>query len=182
MPATGSAWSRSEWLRRLGYKTGSEPPIASAIQPTLRSGDASELLPPLLAPQGWGGGYAPAVAGAFSGFQVHARAVGGCFVDVDCTKSFGAWLETSPRGTWSGTPRALYEEIPTVVSTVEWGSDTGGMTVDVPWFEFTNSHTFLKPTFYVPSGTLLYILHNVQAIEIASAIHVRDVPVGLAPD
>lgn len=184
MPAPGASWSRSEWLRRLGYKTGDQPPIAHALQPTLGSGDASELLPPLLAPQGWFGGISTAVAARSSCFEIHARGVGGCFALVDMDNNWGLSFETTrdPGYILSTTHPPVVEQagIDTVVTS---GSVPVWSAHSLPIFVGSASGVeFSPPTIFIPPGTFMYAEGTAANVALNGAIHVRDVPVGLAPD
>ena len=184
MPAPGSAWSRSEWLRRLGYKTGSEPPIASAIQPTLRSGDASELLPPLLAPQGWARPTDLVVPGGGTYAIVEViPAIGGTVVHYDGTSGWTVSIESVLRATSTFTSTLpIYEEREGVRTVLNVGSDTAAIT-DGPRFSGGASLLEFVPTrLYCPPSFRLYIEQTAPAAILDGALHVRDVPVGLAPD
>ena len=183
MPAPGSAWSRSEWLRRLGYKTGQEPPIASAIQPTLLSGDASELLPPLLAPQGWARGTtAVPGAGTFGVIEV-VPAIGGTYLIYDATTMYTVSIESARRGTVTlAAALPIYEERTGVRTVLLPGSDTASIA-DGP--RFTGGASLLEwgpAPFYCPPSFRLYIQAVTATAVLDGALHVRAVPVGLAPD
>jgi len=188
VPAPGSAWSRSEWLRRLGYKTGQEPPIASAIQPTLRSGDASELLPPLLAPQGWGRIWLVAApgAGSFHSLEVIGSAPGGAFVEFNGETNVAFSIEDARRPTFSVSLVApLQIESPGVQTVANNGVDTAALDVQAPRFGVLfspNLVEFISPKIHVPPGKFFYVQAQTAALVINGAFHVRDVPVGLAPD
>lgn len=186
MPAPGASWSRSEWLRRLGYKTGDQPPIAHALQPTLGSGDASELLPPLLAPQGWFGGISPNVAASSSAWEVHSRAVGGCFVQVDMDTNWGLSFETTRDPSFIlTTVHAPVVEQPGIETVVTSGPIATWSATGLPIFVGavnTTQPEFGPAPVYVPPGIFMYVTATAANIACNGAIHVRDVPVGLAPD
>lgn len=181
---TPTAWSRSAWLQRLGYKTGDMPPIAAAFTPTLASGDASELLPPLLAPQGWAGGLEAAHgAGNFSGYEVVCRAVGGSFVKVDASAS--VQFQLLPHGSMGAAwvpnvPRTFAIEHPGIKSTVTGGHSIASLgTAPVLSLAWAMPG---KTSIYIQPDNSLYVLAVADNTPVSMAIHVRDVPVGLAPD
>ena len=184
MPRVSSSWSRAEWVRRLGFKTGDQPPIGAAITPTLASGDASQLLPPLLAPQGWTGG--SFTAANFGAVQIHARAIGGCFVSLELAPSAASatWsfeIVASPRATYTaGVTPTIWEESPGVVSTLTIGSDTAFIT-DGPFISgLTNTQPPMVDV-YIPPGMFLHaVALGIAALQVAC--HLRDVPVGNAAD
>jgi len=188
MPAPGASWSRTEWLRRLGYKTGDEPPIAHAIQPTLRSGDATELLPPLLAPQGWFRAYSPGVPGSYAAVQL-IPARGGAFFRVDIYQPH--WIMVTehpstspPYTTTSATP--IQESQPGVQTAVSQGN-VGSIPADAPRFgvpvvSTTNLVEFIAPLIFVPPGKCAIVGNSNISVSFDGAGFVRDVPVGLAPD
>lgn len=188
MPRVSSSWSRAEWVRRLGFKTGDQPPIGAAITPTLASGDASQLLPTLLAPQGWAGG--GLTAAAYGAVEIQSLGIGGCFVELELGPNpplVGAvvtWVfEIVPtrRGSYTATiTPTIWEESPGVQSRITLGSDTAAIT-DGP---FIKGETNTQPpgmNIFVPSGSFLYAvaLGNNQ---ITVAAHLRDVPAGNATD
>lgn len=184
MPSPGSAWSRSEWLRRLGYKTGSEPPIASAIQPTLRSGDASELLPPLLAPQGWARPTDLVVPGVATFAIVEViPAVGGTVIHYDATTQFTVSIESAPRGTTTITSvLPIYAEREGIRTTLNVGSDTALITDGPRWIGGASLLEYGPARLYCPPSFRMYIESINSAAILDGALHVRDIPVGLAPD
>ena len=187
---TGSAWSRSEWLRRLGFKTGDEPPIAVAIQPTLGSGDASELLPPLLAPQGWyGDTQVTPPALSFAALEIIAGAKGGAYLDylsAVTSPSGEAFvlqnLATRPAAFTFGSLLTGFEEqegVRTIVNGGSMSSLPNGPAVASPVSAAGIGNiisVFIKP------GTRLYITCAAATVAATIAVHVRDIPVGLAPD
>jgi len=180
---TGTAWSRSAWLQRLGFKTGDMPPIAAAFTPTLASGDASELLPPLLAPQGWAGGVMQTRgAGNFSGFLIHSMAVGGCFVKFDLSASVEARIQEGLPAAWVLDGVRTFEvEQPGIRSEVQAGHLTAS-SGDPPIFTMGLDTPYLYSSVFVPSGHTLTLTHSTANTALISAIHVRDVPAGIAPD
>lgn len=181
---TGSAWSRSEWLRRLGFKTGDEPPIAVAIQPTLRSGDASELLPPLLAPQGWADArVAAGGAGTYSALEV-TGAVGGTFIKPDV---IAAWLlhlsDTRPAAFTPGAAADIETEVGPVKSACTEGVFSSLPThVQFGTLAVATLVEFVAPTIYIGPGRRGYVIQFSTNQDLVGAVHVRDVPVGSAPD
>jgi len=180
---TPSAWSRSAWLQRLGYKTGDQPPIAAAFTPTLASGDASELLPPLLAPQGWAGGVEQTHgAGNFSGYLIHSMGIGGCFVRFDLSGTVEARIqEGRPTGWVLDAARVFGVEQPGIRSTVEGGHLTSSPG-NPPTFTMGLDTPYLYSSVFVPAGNTLTLTHATANTALTAAIHVRDVPAGLAPD
>jgi len=183
MPRVTSSWSRSEWLRRLGFKTGDQPPLASSIMPTLRSGDASELVPPLLAPQGYAQISHGPVAGAHSTLEVRSVAPGGCWVAADSalTGIFFQWMGL-PSATYTAvvTP-TVYLEQPDMLSLITVGDETAP-PASVPTLGLQANSDVLARHWYVPNGQALYFCPNLPNTTVLGYVHVRDVPVGLAAD
>lgn len=184
---TGSAWSRSEWLRRLGFKTGDEPPIALAIQPTLGSGDASELLPPLLAPQGWASGVtAVPGAGVYAAIEVTGSAAGGCFMRPDVIHGWLLTINDTVPGTYTpGAALAIQTEVGDVRTLVSQGTFSALPADRVQFGDLVGGATlqeFIAPEIYIGPGRRAYLIRAIAANFFSSAIHIRDVPVGLAPD
>jgi len=164
------------------------PPIAAAFTPTLASGDASELLPPLLAPQGWAGCAGPAVGVAeYAALMIHSRGIGGCFVHTDLdlgTVTAFATLSPLPDPTWaSHALLPVFEESPGVLSTVERGMVTAIASTDVPfWVQSSTGGDWNPHPWFVPSGTYLTVAQSIVQLPLYCAVHLRDVPVGVAPD
>ncbi len=185
MPAPGASWSRSEWLRRLGYKTGDQPPIAHAITPTLGSGDASELLPPLLAAQAWVGTvtFTP-TAGTNATMEIHATAPGGAF--ITWVSSNDSWvLQISPTQLSVWTDQSACPTM-TEFGTLETSVRLGNLSaiLDGPGFSerLTGGGADDRVSIFVAPGTYAYIMMGSTGSTMLMAAHVRDVPVGLAPD
>jgi hypothetical protein len=88
----GHSLNLSEWLRRLGFKDGAEPPIARVIQPVQVVQDVSGLLPPTLPPSGFSGGLTTGAAGAFSALEIGGGTQGGTFVEVKAGLSAGGFV------------------------------------------------------------------------------------------
>jgi len=143
------------------------------------------MLPPLLAPQGWCGGIAPAVGARYQTFEIHSRGIGGCFVKPDFDLY---WVMT-----FTETPRLSYTlayalpplvEQPGIRTTVSAGNDTLPIpNATNPLFLGTQTNVaFQSEEVYVPSGVYMYCQCVTIATALNGAIHIRDVPVGLAPD
>jgi len=183
MPRPGSTWSRSEWLRRLGFKSGDMPPIAAAFTPTLASGDASELLPPLLAPQGWAGVDIPASVGLHGVYGVQSKGVGGCFVELDVNQISRLSLSATSLTALGLIP--LQGQIPGVNSTfgaaVIPTASTPLQANDGFLMEGFGNYQPTKPL-YVPPGSYLYVYANAPSLAFQGTVFVRDVPAGLAED
>jgi len=185
MPAPGSSWSRSEWLRRLGFKTGQEPPLVTTIQPTLGSGDASELLPPLLAPQGWvAANTAAGGAGTYSALEL-VGAIGGSFMQPDITHAWYLAIEESrPAAFTPGAAPLSVDEIEGVTSIKTEGVFSALPTnrVVIGVFAGATLQEFIGPQIYIRPSARAYVIQSVANSNLGGAIKVRDVPVGLAAD
>lgn len=161
------------------------PPIAAAFTPTLASGDASELLPPLLAPQGWAGCTAPAVGATdFSAATIHSRGIGGCFVIADFDLgaiNLYATLSDAVDPTWVSTATlTVMEESPGVLSTLERGYVTAIASQDVPSLYQERGADPMH--WYVPSGKFLTFVQGTALLPLVCNVHIRDVPAGNAGD
>ena len=161
------------------------PPIAAAFTPTLASGDASELLPPLLAPPGWAGCTSPAYAvGQYGALTIHSRGIGGCFITADFdlgTVAVYATLADAVDPTWvQSAALPIMEEAPGVLSTVDRGYVTAIATQDVP--TLYQSQGVDPMPWYIPSGMFLTFVQGQTLLPIICNVHVRDVPAGIAPD
>jgi hypothetical protein len=161
------------------------PPIAEAFTPTLASGDASELLPPLLAPQGWAGCTSPAVGAAdYAALTIHSRGIGGCFITADfdlATVPVYATLSDAVDPTWVSTATlTVMEESPGVLSTLDRGYVTAIASGDVP--SLYQERGADPMPWYVPSGKFLTFVQGAVLVPIICNIHIRDVPAGIAPD
>ena len=159
------------------------PPIAAAFTPTLASGDASELLPPLLAPQGWAGVDIPASVGLHGLYGVHSKGVGGCFVELDVNQISRISLSATSLITLGFV--ALQEQIPGVNSVF------GVATVASGLLPMQGNDGFLMEGFgnyqptkalYVPPGSYLYVYAHAPSLAFQGSVFVRDVPAGLAED
>jgi len=183
MPRVTSSWSRAEWLRRLGFKTGDQPPLASSIMPTLRSGDASELVPPLLAPQGYAGIDQAAVLGSHSFVEVRSNAPGGTWVSVDpvVTGYYVQWFGDQSATYIPLTTPTIYESSPGVLAGITFGTDTV-VPASVPLLGLSTLIDVRAPAWYVPPGQTLYAGTWAVTQSLQGCVFVRDVPVGLAAD
>lgn len=178
---TPTSWSRSEWLRRLGFKTGDMPPIAAAFTPTLASGDASELLPPLLAPQGWAGGEGTVTAN-FSAWELQSRGIGGTFVCLEVGRDHLLHFSPTPVvGFTASTTKAVQEVVPGVTSVLRDGNVAVYIAASDPYFREGFGSIYLTPI-YIPPGTYLYAYAAANAISCPAAFLIRDVPAGNAGD
>lgn len=185
MPAPGASWSRSEWLRRLGYKTGDQPPIAHAITPTLGSGDASELLPPLLAAQAWVGTvtFSPTLS-THATMEVHGTAPGGAFITwVSSNESWVLTLSPTQHANWTDQAACpTMTEFGTLETLVRLGNFSA--LSDGPGFSERNLGGGANDSVgvFVSPGSYAYLTVGGLSTTMLMGVHVRDVPVGLAPD
>jgi hypothetical protein len=161
------------------------PPIAAAFTPTLASGDASELLPPLLAPQGWAGAQVGAALGQHGVYGVHSKGIGGCFVEFDVNQvaRFHLSVGANPGVTLGLLP--IQQNQPGVLST--FGVDqiataaTPLAATDGFLHEGFGNYQPTKPIF-VPPGSFLYVYAHAPSLVWEGTMFIRDVPAGLAPD
>jgi hypothetical protein len=183
MPRVTSSWSRAEWLRRLGFKTGEQPPLASSIMPTLRSGDASELVPPLLAPQGYAGIDQAPVVGSHAVVEVRSNALGGTWVSIDpvMTGFYIQWFGDQSATYVPLTTPTIYESSPGVRAGITFGTETV-VPASVPVLGMSTLLDMRATPWYVPPGQTLYAGNFAVNMLLQGSVFVRDVPVGLASD
>ena len=159
------------------------PPIAAAFTPTLASGDASELLPPLLAPQGWAGCIQAASAGNHGIYEIQSLGIGGCFVDFDANQPVGIHL--SDTSLFTLVNRAIQEQVPGVKSKFGCSVKAAG------FFPIASNDFITSPGFgawppsrplYIPPGKFLYIYAIAPSLQFQGGAFIRDVPAGIAAD
>lgn len=174
-----------EWLRRLGFKTGTEPRFIEAIQPVQVIGDASALTPPFIPNAAWTGGQISGVVAEFPVIQITGSAPGGTIVSAFRVRAhaglgkFSLEIRTSPQAlTAGGTPLAFQNFGPAPVQTTgRTGTNASGYNnaLPQPVGRETNASLYFDADVFVPPGFTLEIRHETANIFVSWAAVVEDV-------
>lgn len=177
-----------EWLSKIGNKAPHLPEFTPLVQPVQIVGDASALVPPLLAPIAlYGGNIAAGGAGALAGFQVQATAKGGAYLRrlsvhvVNVAQYFSITVEAA--NPLAADPlvgvAAAHNMAPDAMrSVVRDGTSTASLSVDSPQlYVFATGTVFLEDPAIIPPGSWFSIQTQSPNQALWWSAIVQDVPV-----